>query len=112
MTMAPHQTKLLEFAEGEAHGAAGGLRVEFSGQLGDVNVLGGLENDLEGYSAMMPFWMAAMPMQASAGPPATVALTNPGIMVGAADPDDGLSGKYRIHTVLGAAQHNLKPIAG
>jgi hypothetical protein len=61
-------------------GEAGGLRVQFTGLEGEVNVTGGLENRKEGYSAVMPFWM---PSVASTASPVTLA--HAGLMVGAAD---------------------------
>jgi hypothetical protein len=54
-----HQTKMLDLLDliagirtGET---AGGIRVSFEGRIGEVNVVGGLENAVEGYSAMIPF---------------------------------------------------------
>ncbi len=66
-------------------GSAGGLRVQFTGSMGEVNVTAGLENRAEGYSAVMPFWVPPMAGMS----PSAVTLGFPGIMVGAPDPSMG-----------------------
>lgn len=68
-------------------GEAGGLRIQFNGLLGEVNITGGLENRKEGYSAVIPFSqtpMAGMNMSTS-----TATIAHPGIMIGAAEPAMG-----------------------
>lgn len=75
----------------------GGIRIQFEGQLGDINVAGGLANWDEGYSAAMPFWttmesmpkksaMGSMAMANSTPAAAPVALSNAGLMLGSPDP--------------------------
>jgi len=85
LTLAPHASQMLDLVSlvGRAlkTGEAGGLRVEFTGLMGEVNVTGGLENRQEGYSAVMPFWT---PPVASSG--SLVTMAHAGLMVGAADP--------------------------
>jgi hypothetical protein len=85
LTLAPHASQMLDLAtlmgRSLKAGEAGGLRIEFAGLMGEVNVTGGLENRQEGYSAAMPFWM---PPVASSG--LLVTLAHAGLMVGAADP--------------------------
>ena len=69
-------------------GDAGGVRVQFTGNNGEVNVTGGLENQQEGYSAGIPFWLshATAPMGAMNMPSsAPVTVGHPGVMVGAPD---------------------------
>src|SRR5260370_6095132 len=59
--LAPHATH--QFALDSLAGAtgllrhdAGGVRIQYNGEMGDVVVGGGLLNAEEGYSANMPFW--------------------------------------------------------
>jgi hypothetical protein len=89
ISLNPHETRILKLESfferlHDEDARVGGLRVQFSGQIGDVNVMGGLENTFEGYSAVMPFWMA--PMKSTSSVLGTVTLTHAGIMVGKADP--------------------------
>ncbi len=88
--LAPHATQTLDLdaltnvlPKGENR--AGGLRLQFDGQIGDINVAGGLANWTEGYSAVMPFWTTMMPMGKSM-PNTVQILSNVGLMVGAPDP--------------------------
>lgn len=90
VSLGPHGTEVLDLAKviglQPSSGDAGGVRVLFSGRLGEVNAVGGLENTREGYSAVIPFW------QAPTGPSwakAPVTVAHPGIMVGTADPAMG-----------------------
>lgn len=45
---------------------AGGIRVQYTGPPGSVQVTGGLENDSKGYSANIPFWGHDMSSPSSA----------------------------------------------
>jgi hypothetical protein len=63
-----------------------------------VNVVGGLENRQEGYSAMIPFWQAPMTGMTASSTPGTIA--HPGIMVGAADPMMGFPAGTRFTPYL------------
>lgn len=85
--LAPHASPMLDLVsiltQQPNAGDAGGLRIQFTGLLGEVNVTGGLENRQEGYSAVIPFWQAPM---AGMSPSATgVTIAHPGIMIGTAD---------------------------
>jgi len=60
----------------------GGIRVQYTGQPGSVQVTGGLENDSEGYSANIPFWGRDM----SSASPGQMTYASAGIMVGEPDP--------------------------
>ncbi len=60
----------------------GGIRVQYSGQPGSVQVTGGLENDAEGYSANIPFWGHDM----SSASPGQITYASAGLMVGKPDP--------------------------
>ena len=84
LSLAPHASQMLDLGTLVGRplnaGEAGGLRVQFTGLEGEVNVTGGLENRKEGYSAVMSFWM---PSVASTASPVTLA--HAGLMVGAAD---------------------------
>ena len=86
-TLAPHANQMLDLLSliGPlvSAGEAGGLRVQFAGRMGEVNVTGGLENRQEGYSALMPFWMAPAAGETPGSVPIT--LGHAGIMVGAPD---------------------------
>jgi hypothetical protein len=87
-TLAPHANQMLGLltliGPQVNAGDAGGLRVQFSGRMSEVNVTGGLENRQEGYSALIPFWMPPMASMATpAGSPVT--LGHAGIMVGTPD---------------------------
>jgi hypothetical protein len=79
-----HQTRmlrLLDLIAGTGAGEdAGGIRVSFDGRIGEINVVGGLEN-ATGYSAMIPFRATGMSM----GSASVVKLTHVGLMVGAPD---------------------------
>ncbi len=61
---------------------AGGIRVQYTGQPGSVQVTGGLENDSEGYSANIPFWGHDM----SSAPATSITYASAGLMVGKPDP--------------------------
>ena len=60
----------------------GGLHVVFTGKSSDVMISGGLENQTEGYSALIPFVMH----DAAIGAPSSMTLASAGIMVGLPDP--------------------------
>ena len=82
-----HSTRMLhleDFADNPSPLAkhAGGIRVQYTGQPGSVQVTGGLENDAEGYSANIPFWGHAM----SSASPAQITYASAGLMVGKPDP--------------------------
>ena len=57
-TLAPHTNQMLDLLSligpQVNAGDAGGLRVQFTGRMGEVNVTAGLENRQEGYSALIP----------------------------------------------------------
>ena len=63
----------------------GGLRITFTGKDSDVMITGGLVNQTEGYSALIPFYLHD-PAVARGGP---MTLASTGIMVGQADPRMG-----------------------
>lgn len=88
VTLGPHESQMLDLLSLiglPVHpGDAGGIHVQFDGLLGEMNVMGGLENRREGYSAVIPFWEA--PMSGMNPSNSTATLAHPGIMVGAADP--------------------------
>ena len=60
----------------------GGIRVQYTGQPGSVLVTGGLENDSEGYSANIPFWMRDM----HSSSPGQMTYASAGLMIGKPDP--------------------------
>lgn len=60
----------------------GGLHVVFTGKSSDVMISGGLENQSEGYSGLIPF----VSHDAATGAPIAVTLASAGIMVGLPDP--------------------------
>jgi Bacterial Ig-like domain (group 2) len=62
----------------------GGLHVGFTGMSSDVMITGGLENQAEGYSALIPFSMHDA--DAASSTPSPVTLASTGIMVGHPDP--------------------------
>ena len=60
LTLEPHQVQLVELDRlledlPQREAKQGGIRVEYRGSPGDLLVSGGLENESEGYSAVMPF---------------------------------------------------------
>ena len=90
--LAPHETKLLDLQSLTSgltlwESRQGGLRVHYPGNLGDVNIVGGLESIPEGYSAIMPFWLAPTEREEAATSTTKPAmLSHVGIMVGHPDP--------------------------
>lgn len=88
----PHSTKMLDLDSligslPRREMREGGLRVQFDGLIGEVNVVGGLANINNGYSAVMPFWMSGMGiMSSTASSTAQVTLAHAGLMTGPADP--------------------------
>jgi Big-like domain-containing protein len=60
----------------------GGLRVQYSGPMNAVMVIGGLVNESEGYSAMMPFWFHDPATSAAAA----ITYGSAGLMTGLPDP--------------------------
>jgi len=60
----------------------GRLHVVFAGKSSDVMISGGLENQSEGYSALIPF----VSHDAATGAPSPITLASAGIMVGLPDP--------------------------
>jgi hypothetical protein len=60
----------------------GGLRLVFTGKSSDVMITGGLENQTEGYSALIAFYMH----DPTTAAPSPVTLASTGIMVGHPDP--------------------------
>ncbi|MGA7623313.1 MAG: hypothetical protein WCA91_07015, partial [Candidatus Acidiferrales bacterium] len=60
----------------------GGLHITFAGKSSDLMITGGLENQAEGYSALIPFGSH----DAATGAPGSVTLASTGIMVGHPDP--------------------------
>ena len=85
VVLAPHANQMLELVTLMGRqlkaGEAGGLRVRFTGLRGEVNVVGGLKNAKEGYSAVIPFWT---PPSGSAQA-TMVTIGHAGIMIGAPD---------------------------
>ncbi len=82
-----HSTRMLhleDFADNPSPLAkrAGGIRVQYTGQPGSVQVVGGLENDAEGYSANIPFWGHDM----SSASPGPITYASAGLLVGKPDP--------------------------
>ena len=120
LTVSAYSTKMLELSaltggmpQGEKR--AGGIRVEFNGQLGDINVAGGLANWTEGYSAVMPFWTTMNSMMASMNrsesmPPAQQTLSNVGVMVGSPDPMMGFPAKTVFTPYIALRNTTAKPI--
>ena len=84
---------------------AGGLRIQFDGQIGEINIAGGLANWTEGYSAVMPFWTTMTPMGESM-PSAPQTLSNVGLMVGAPDPMMNFPAGTRVYALFGVAQYD------
>ena len=83
----PHSTQILHLEDLADNPsllakAAGGIRVEYKGQPGSILVTGGLENDSNGYSANIPFWMRDMHTTTSS----QISYASAGIMVGKPDP--------------------------
>ncbi|MGH9468928.1 MAG: hypothetical protein ACRD1N_01135, partial [Terriglobia bacterium] len=61
VSLAPHASRMLDLDDLTAglpglENQEGGIRVQWTGYMGDVTVDGGLEGDGEGYSADLPFW--------------------------------------------------------
>jgi len=83
-TLAPHAEQMLDLVTLVGRqlnaGEAGGLRIQFTGLEGEINVVGGLESQA-GYSATMPFWMPPMTSMSASG----IVLGHAGVMVGAPD---------------------------
>src|SRR5713226_7033368 len=82
-----HATQMLrleDFADNPSPLAkrVGGIRVQYTGQPGSVQITGGLENDSEGYSANIPFWGHDM----SSASPGQITYASAGVMVGKPDP--------------------------
>ena len=82
-----HSTKMLnleDLADNPSPLAkrVGGIRVQYSGKPGSIQVTGGLENDSGGYSANIPFWMRDMHTTTST----QITYASAGIMVGKPDP--------------------------
>ncbi len=61
---------------------AGGIRLQYTGQLGSVQVVGGLENDTEGYSANILFWAPDL----SSAPATSITYASAGLLLGNPDP--------------------------
>lgn len=82
-----HSTELFRLEDLATNVAAlapqsGGVRVQYTGAMGSVQVVGGLENDTIGYSANIPFWLH----DTSASPPAPISYAFAGLMLGKPDP--------------------------
>lgn len=87
LKLSPHQSQMLALqsltaGSLESEHESGGLRVAFSGWIGDVNMAGELVNYAEGYSALMPFWMTGMSMAADT----LTTIGHVGLMTGSPDP--------------------------
>ena len=87
LSLAPHSTQLLRLEDLATNIAAlaprtGGVRVQYTGAMGSVQVVGGLENDTIGYSANIPFWLH----DTSNSPPAPISYAFAGLMLGKPDP--------------------------
>jgi hypothetical protein len=74
---------------------AGGLRIQYTGLPGEINVVGGMESQ-QGYSATMPVWMPPM----ASMPASAVTLGHPGLMVGTPDPVMGFPASTRFSPYL------------
>ncbi|MGA8762459.1 MAG: hypothetical protein WB562_06175 [Candidatus Sulfotelmatobacter sp.] len=83
LTVSPHGTKTVNLQELQsAVGAAGGLRVTYSGYVNQLLINGGLEDQANGYSAGLPFVpVSVLPTKSTAQTFAEL-----GLMNGAADP--------------------------
>jgi Bacterial Ig-like domain (group 2) len=83
LTLPANSTRMLDLmsliGQQPNAGDAGGLRIQFDGLMGEVNVTAGLENRQEGYSAVIPFWQA--PMAGMEAPKSGTTLAYPGIML-------------------------------
>jgi len=82
-----HSTQLLSLDDIAAtlprnQSLMGGLHVVFTGKSSDVMISGGLENQSEGYSALIPFVMH----DAATDAPSSMTLASTGMMVGLPDP--------------------------
>jgi hypothetical protein len=84
--LGPHASTIVTLSDLVVHGPAGrdiqgGLSVHFHGIVTDVNIIGGMENADQGFSAPMYFRVAGL--QADPGPRQLAAV---GLMVGKPDP--------------------------
>lgn len=105
-TLAPHTSQLLDLisllGRQPSGGEAGGLCVEFTGQLGEVNITGGLENRQEGYSAHDSVLTGAYGRHGR--------ILHAGHYRASrhngwrSRSDDGISGGYNLHSVFGSPQ--------
>jgi hypothetical protein len=87
VVLGSHTTKLLSLDDLIAtlpgnQRLTGGLRIVFVGKSSDVMITGGLENQAEGYSALIPFALHNTASDA----PSSITLASTGIMVGHPDP--------------------------
>jgi Bacterial Ig-like domain (group 2) len=87
IALAGHSTRLLSLDDIAAtlprnQSLMGGLHVVFTGKSSDVMISGGLENQSEGYSALIPF----VTRDAATSAPGLITLASTGIMVGQPDP--------------------------
>lgn len=87
VVLGSHSTKLLSLDDLIANlpgnqRLTGGLRIVFVGKSSDVMITGGLENQAEGYSALIPFALH----DAASDAPSSITLASTGIMVGHPDP--------------------------
>jgi hypothetical protein len=67
---------------------AGGLRLQYNGNMGEMIASGGLLNEREGYSANIPFWSHDL----GPSPPAPITYASAGLMIGQPDPMMGFPG--------------------
>jgi hypothetical protein len=83
--IAPHVTKILKLDELQSmpRGAAGGLRILYSGRSDGIFIGGGLEDQTSGYSAILPFQLHASPVSDTTG---LQSYAEVGLMTGEADP--------------------------
>jgi hypothetical protein len=61
VTLAPNAARMLDLNEltanlPDSEIQTGGIRVQYRGMMGDIIVVGGLEDASEGYSVDLPFW--------------------------------------------------------
>ncbi len=87
IALSPHTTHMFHLEDFASNPSplvkdAGGIRVQYTGQPGSVQVTGGLENDSEGYSANIPFWGHDM----SSAPATSITYASAGLMIGKPDP--------------------------
>lgn len=117
VSLGPHTEEILDLdslTSGLPNGAtqSGGLRVQYQGQMGDVQVSGGLENPSEGYSANVPFWQhePGGPAKSANSVARPLTLAAVGIMAGQPDAAQGFPSGTRFMPYLALRNTTGEPL--